>query len=97
MDATRKTDLNTATAKHLTELPGIPINIARRIVAYRKRHGGVIHNWEELLNVNGFPERRLDEIKAHAVLGFPSRQEEAVQSPFLHHFPGQGKGRKPAK
>ena len=97
MDAIRKTDLNTATAKHLTELPGIPINIARRIVAYRKRHGGVIHTWEELLNVNGFPEQRLDEIKARAVLGLPSRQKEAVRGPLLHHLPGQGKGPKSAK
>ncbi|HEV2274089.1 MAG TPA: helix-hairpin-helix domain-containing protein [Acidobacteriaceae bacterium] len=86
-----KIDLNTATGKHLTELPGIGADVARRIVAYRKRHGGMFHDWEELLNVNGFPGDRLEEIKARAVLRLPSA-EKTVEAASLHHFPGRKKG-----
>lgn len=90
MEPTEKVDLNTATAKHLTGLPGIPINVARRIVAYRTRHGGMIHDWDELLNINGFPGNRLEEIKARAVLRLPSVRETTIEkSGLLHHFPGQ--------
>ena len=81
-------DVNTAAATHLTGLPGITIDIARRIVAYRKRHGGLIHEWDELLNINGFPAKRIDEIKARAVLGVTEGKDPA-KSPELHHFPGQ--------
>ncbi|MBZ5521172.1 MAG: helix-hairpin-helix domain-containing protein [Acidobacteriia bacterium] len=97
MEPTQKVDLNNASMKHLTGLPGIPVNIARRIVAYRKRHGGIIHEWDELLNVNGFPGDRLDEIKARAVLGLPSARKAAVEGPLLHHFPGQKASRKAGK
>jgi|SRR6516225_1522762 hypothetical protein len=98
MEPTEKIDLNTATTKHLTGLPGIPINVARRIVAYRTRHGGMIHEWDELLNVNGFPGDRLEEIKARAVLGLPSVRKAAIQkSGLLRHFPGQRTGRKRVK
>jgi transcriptional accessory protein Tex/SPT6 len=96
MEATEKVDLNAASSKHLTVLPGIAVDVARRIVAYRKRHGGAIHDWEELLNVNGFPAERLEEIKARAVLRLPSGQKEAVGG-FLRHFPGRGAGRRAGK
>jgi hypothetical protein len=89
MEPKEKIDLNTASAKHLTGLPGIPVNIAKRIVAFRKRHGGIIHHWDELLNVNGFPGERLDEIKARAVLGLPSEKGKPAERGVLHHFPGQ--------
>lgn len=89
MDATEKIDLNTASMKHLTGLPGIPVNVARRIVAYRKRHGGIIHEWDELLNVNGFPGDRLEEIKTRAVLGLPPARKGLEKGELLHHFPGQ--------
>lgn len=89
MEPTEKIDLNTATAKHLTGLPGIPINVAKRIIAYRKRHGGIIHDWDELLNVNGFPGERLEEIKARAKLELPSGKSVPARVGVLHHFPGQ--------
>ncbi|MGZ4859639.1 MAG: ComEA family DNA-binding protein [Candidatus Angelobacter sp.] len=88
MEPTQKIDLNTATAKHLTSLPGIAINVAKRIVAYRKRHGGVIHDWDELLNVNGFPGERMEEIKVRANLELPSGKLGPARG-VLHHFPGQ--------
>jgi hypothetical protein len=97
MEPTQKIDLNTATMKHLTGLPGIPVNVARRIVAYRKRHGGMIHDWDELLNVNGFPEDRMEEIKARAVLRLPSAQKAPPEGALLRHFPGQRAGRKTGK
>lgn len=97
MEPTQKINLNTASRKHLTGLPGITVDIARRIIAFRRRHGGVIHDWEELLNVNGFPGDRLEEIKARAVLSLPSDQREAVEGEFVHHFPGQRMRRKPVK
>ena len=98
MDTRKKVDLNTASSKHLTGLPGITADIARRIVAYRKRHGGTIHDWPELLNVNGFPGERLEEIKTRAVLSPLSRQQkEAGKSEVLRHFPGQRMERKTAR
>jgi hypothetical protein len=57
----------------------------------------MIHEWEELLNVNGFPGDRLEEIKERAVLTVPSRMKETMKSTYLRHFPGQPRGRKTAK
>lgn len=94
MEPTEKIDLNSAPAQHLTQLPGIPANVARKIVAYRKRHGGVIHEWDELLNVNGFPADRMDEIKARATLNLPATPRACVEGPYLSHFPGQGNAQK---
>lgn len=88
MKPLEKVDINTAVGKHLTGLPGVTIDIARRIVAYRKRHGGLIHDWGELLNVNGFPADRMEEIKARAVLGTAERKTPTEPS-LIHHFPGQ--------
>lgn len=62
-----KININTATAKELTQLPGIAKNLAYRIVAHRKRHGYVTH-WEELLEIKEFPEDKLAEIKRRASL-----------------------------
>jgi competence ComEA-like helix-hairpin-helix protein len=60
-------NLNTASPKELTQLPGIAKNLAYRIVSHRKRHGYFTH-WEELLEVREFPEEALDEIKKRASL-----------------------------
>lgn len=97
MEGIQKIDLNTATMKHLTGLPGIAVNVARKIVAYRNRHGGVIHDWDELLEVNGFPADRLEEIKARATLVLPSSQRQPSERGKLRHFPGQHSERKASK
>src|SRR5581483_3606507 len=55
-------NLNTASTKQLTQLPGIAKNLAYRIVNHRSRHGYFTH-WEELLEVKEFPEHALAEIK----------------------------------
>lgn len=60
-------NLNTASAKELTQLPGVGKNVAYNIVNHRKRHGYFTH-WEELLEVKEFPEEALDQIKQRATL-----------------------------
>ncbi len=60
-------NLNTASAKELTQLPGVAKNVAYNIVSHRKRHGYFTH-WEELLEVKEFPEEALDRLKARATL-----------------------------
>src|SRR5207248_5188310 len=58
-------NINTATAKELTPLPGIAKNLAYRIVNHRNRHGYFTH-WQELLEVKEFPAGALDKIKTRA-------------------------------
>ncbi len=60
-------NLNTATAKELTQLPGVSKNVAYNIVNHRKRHGYFTH-WEELLTVKDFREDVLDDFKERATL-----------------------------
>jgi competence protein ComEA len=60
-------NLNTASRKELTQLPGIAKNIAYNIVNHRKRHGYFTH-WEELLEVKEFPRESLAKIKARGTL-----------------------------
>lgn len=63
-------NINTATRKELTQLPGIAKNLAYRIVSHRKRHGYFTH-WEELLEVKEFPADSLDELKTRATIDPP--------------------------
>src|SRR5205809_7698874 len=60
-------NLNTATAKELTQLPGVGKNIAYNIVNHRKRRGFFTH-WEELLQVKDFREDVLDDLRQRATL-----------------------------
>ena len=60
-------NLNTASAKELTQLPGVAKNVAYNIVSHRKRHGFFTH-WEELLEVKEFPAEALDRLKERATL-----------------------------
>ena len=54
-------DINRADAEQLTALPGIGEVLARRIVAYREENGSFLST-QELQNVEGIGERRLDAI-----------------------------------
>lgn len=68
LETDARIDLNSATSHEMTQLPGVSMDVARKIVAFRKRHGGEIHEWEELTRIHGFPEERIDEIRERAVL-----------------------------
>ena len=63
-------NINTATTKDLTQLPGIAKNVAYRIVNHRKRHGYFTH-WEELLEVKEFPAESLEQLKTRATIDPP--------------------------
>jgi len=60
-------NLNTASTKELTQLPGVAKNVAYNIVSHRKRHGYFTH-WEELLEVKEFPAAALGRLKERATL-----------------------------
>lgn len=54
-------DINRADAEQLTALPGIGGVLAGRIVAYREENGSFLST-QELQNVEGIGEKRLDAI-----------------------------------
>ncbi len=55
-------NINNCTAKKLEELPGIGTTYAKRIVDYRNKNG-LFDSIDELLNVSGIGEKRLESIK----------------------------------
>jgi len=55
-------DVNSATIEQLQEVSGIGEKIAAEIVAYRKAHGE-FNSVDELLNVKGIAEKRLEKIR----------------------------------
>lgn len=54
-------DINRADAEQLTALPGIGEVLAGRIIAYREENGSFLST-QELQNVEGIGEKRLDAI-----------------------------------
>lgn len=57
-------NINTASKEELTLLPGIGDVYAERIILYREDHGAFTSP-EELLNISGIGERRLEQIKPY--------------------------------
>ena len=55
--------LNSATLQQLDALPGVGPVLAQRIIQYRDQHGG-FQSVDELRQVSGFGERRLQDLKA---------------------------------
>jgi hypothetical protein len=60
-------NINTASVKELTQLPGVSKTIAYRVVNHRKRHG-YFTDWRELLEIREFPENALPRIRERAAL-----------------------------
>ncbi len=84
-NADARIDLNTASSHELTQLPGVGIDMARKIVAFRERHGGAIHTWEELLEIHGFPAERMEEIRERGRLEPAARAEAEVEEDVHSH------------
>lgn len=61
-------DINCADEDTLQALPGIGPVLAERIVAYREEHGS-FSAAEELLNVEGIGEKRLEAILDYIIVG----------------------------
>lgn len=74
-------DLNAATADELTELPGVSLLLAERIVAYRDRIGG-FRSLPELTSVPGMTERIYGTIRPFLRLGAASGPAQRRASPY---------------
>ena len=61
-------DLNSASRKLLTQLPGVTKDIAYKIVNYRNQHGG-FSDWSDVQNATGFSSARMTILKNRAFLG----------------------------
>ena len=59
-------NVNKADAETLTRLEGIGPTLAERIVAYREENGA-FESLDELLNVNGIGEKKLEKIEERLI------------------------------
>lgn len=59
---------NKATEKQLQQIPGVGPVMAKRLVAFRASKGGRIERHEELLEVKGIGEKKLEILKMHLTL-----------------------------
>jgi competence ComEA-like helix-hairpin-helix protein len=62
-----KININTASIDELAQLIYIPYKLSRAIVAYREENGGIT-SFEELTEIQGFPEDKIDIIKLYLSL-----------------------------
>ncbi|WP_424494611.1 ComEA family DNA-binding protein [Salinimicrobium sp. GXAS 041] len=60
----QKEDLNSISLMGLSELPYMNYELARKIISYREKNQR-IHTFEELLEIKGFEEEKLDRIKLY--------------------------------
>ena len=61
-DASRRMNINSASAEELTSLPGIGKTLAERIVRYRVYNGNFRRS-EDIMKVSGISEKTYDRIK----------------------------------
>lgn len=72
-------DINVAGNKALQALPGIGASYAAHIVEYRQRHGPFTSK-NELLQVKGIGEKRLEKIRPLIKIGEPAKSAETIQA-----------------
>ncbi|HET8580553.1 MAG TPA: helix-hairpin-helix domain-containing protein [Nitrospiraceae bacterium] len=88
---TQRLDINRATIEELQGLPGIGEVLARRVVE-RRRARGSFHTVEDLLEVKGIGEKRLNSLRPLILVGnqtkAPGRTTKSAEAPAL-----QEKGR----
>ena len=63
-----KIDINTASSQQLQLLPGVGEVLAQRILDYRTEHGAFTR-LEDLMNVSGIGEKRLEQIMPYIKIG----------------------------
>jgi competence ComEA-like helix-hairpin-helix protein len=61
-------DINRATAKDFAKLPGVGPELARRIVAYRSKHGP-FRRVQDLLAIRGIGPKKWRALKPHLRIG----------------------------
>ncbi len=66
-EISRKISLNESNIKELAQHPYIDYSLAKKIVSYRTLHGG-FKDFQELLEIEGFPKSRLKVIKIYLKL-----------------------------
>ncbi len=67
-EAKRQLDINTATAEELDEVPGIDIDSARNILAYRDVNGP-FSTVDDLLKVEGMDEEKMKKARMYLTVG----------------------------
>ena len=84
--ATAKVDLNSATIEQLQRLPGIGPVLAERIVTYRNNNG--LYDYiEQLLEVKGIGQIRLERLRPLLILSKRSTQPRSTQRPGQETLP----------
>lgn len=66
-------DINQASAEDFQKLPGIGPELARRMVAYRQKHGS-FRRVEELLAIRGIGSKKWNAIKPYLFVGRAARK-----------------------
>ncbi len=76
--AEKKVNINTATVEELQTLPKIGPKTAEAVVKYREEHP--FESVDDLLNVKGIGEKKLEEIKPHVTVGKKTNKEKKNKS-----------------
>jgi comEA protein len=67
-------DINRATVEDFAELPGIGPKLARRIVAFREKHGP-FRRVEDLLAIRGIGHKKWKKIRPYLRVGSEAKKE----------------------